>query len=252
MQNNINLEKTKRHDIPRHQVHQVICSLCGTEQEVRQVCVNCGVCMGKYYCEICKLYDDNVADETAKNPRQATVLSSHHQHALEEVHPREATSAINPGAPRLRTAQTPAGPLDMRRPALIRSLNKIFQQLADRLSDNFERGLRALILNFQAGGEGISNMPPLPPMPRLVVDQNRARNLDEPQVIALDPPNSPYTPRRSQQVVPSKGDARDVINERHLTNDNRDAREVLNEKRAQSKARNTPPIPNRKQREPRE
>ncbi|XP_048494068.1 probable E3 ubiquitin-protein ligase RZFP34 isoform X2 [Beta vulgaris subsp. vulgaris] len=59
--NNINLEKTKRHDIPRHQVHQVICSLCGTEQEVRQVCVNCGVCMGKYYCEICKLYDDNTS-----------------------------------------------------------------------------------------------------------------------------------------------------------------------------------------------
>lgn len=56
--NNIKLEKSKRHDIPRHQVQQVICSLCGTEQEVRQVCINCGVCMGKYFCETCKLYDD--------------------------------------------------------------------------------------------------------------------------------------------------------------------------------------------------
>ncbi|XP_057524079.1 probable E3 ubiquitin-protein ligase RZFP34 isoform X2 [Amaranthus tricolor] len=61
--NNIKIDKKKRHDIPRHQVRQVICSLCGTEQEVRQVCINCGVCMGKYFCETCKLYDDDTSKQ---------------------------------------------------------------------------------------------------------------------------------------------------------------------------------------------
>ncbi|KAH1244872.1 putative E3 ubiquitin-protein ligase RZFP34 [Glycine max] len=32
--NNINIDQKHRHDIPRHQVKQVICSLCETEQEV--------------------------------------------------------------------------------------------------------------------------------------------------------------------------------------------------------------------------
>lgn len=32
--NNINIDQKHRHDVPRHQVKQVICSLCGTEQEV--------------------------------------------------------------------------------------------------------------------------------------------------------------------------------------------------------------------------
>ncbi|XP_047154307.1 probable E3 ubiquitin-protein ligase RZFP34 isoform X1 [Vigna umbellata] len=59
--NNINIEQKHRHDIPRHQVKQVICSLCETEQEVQQNCINCGVCMGKYFCGTCKLFDDDVS-----------------------------------------------------------------------------------------------------------------------------------------------------------------------------------------------
>lgn len=59
--NSIKVDKAQRHDIPRHQVQQVICSLCNTEQEVRQVCINCGVCMGKYFCETCKLFDDDTS-----------------------------------------------------------------------------------------------------------------------------------------------------------------------------------------------
>ncbi|PHT74654.1 hypothetical protein T459_21931 [Capsicum annuum] len=39
----------------------VICALCDTEQEVRQVCINCGVCMGRYFCETCKLFDDDIS-----------------------------------------------------------------------------------------------------------------------------------------------------------------------------------------------
>ncbi|KAK8515537.1 hypothetical protein V6N13_139487 [Hibiscus sabdariffa] len=59
--NNINVDQKLRHDIPRRQVSKVICSLCGTEQEAQQVCINCGVCMGKYFCESCKLFDDDTS-----------------------------------------------------------------------------------------------------------------------------------------------------------------------------------------------
>ncbi|GAV73448.1 zf-CHY domain-containing protein/zf-RING_2 domain-containing protein [Cephalotus follicularis] len=50
-----------RHEIPRHEVTKVICSLCNTEQDVHQYCINCGVCMGKYFCAKCKLFDDEVS-----------------------------------------------------------------------------------------------------------------------------------------------------------------------------------------------
>ncbi|EEC71394.1 hypothetical protein OsI_03534 [Oryza sativa Indica Group] len=61
--NSIKIDAVKRHELPRHEVQQVICSLCGTEQEVRQVCISCGVCMGKYFCEVCKLFDDDVSKQ---------------------------------------------------------------------------------------------------------------------------------------------------------------------------------------------
>uniref|UniRef100_A0A7N0VC31 Uncharacterized protein n=1 Tax=Kalanchoe fedtschenkoi TaxID=63787 RepID=A0A7N0VC31_KALFE len=50
-----------RHDIPRHDIVKVICSLCNTEQDVQQHCVSCGVCMGKYFCAKCKFFDDDVS-----------------------------------------------------------------------------------------------------------------------------------------------------------------------------------------------
>ncbi|CAI0444623.1 unnamed protein product [Linum tenue] len=58
--NDIKVDQKLRHDMPRHEVRQVVCSLCATEQEVQQVCRNCGVCMGKYYCETCKFFDDDI------------------------------------------------------------------------------------------------------------------------------------------------------------------------------------------------
>ncbi|XP_057810522.1 probable E3 ubiquitin-protein ligase RZFP34 isoform X1 [Salvia miltiorrhiza] len=61
--NSISIEQKLRHDIPRHSVEKVICSLCDTEQEARQVCENCGVCMGRYFCGICKLFDDDTSKE---------------------------------------------------------------------------------------------------------------------------------------------------------------------------------------------
>jgi len=41
-------------------VLQVICSVCDTEQPAAQVCSNCGVNMGEYFCSICIFYDDDV------------------------------------------------------------------------------------------------------------------------------------------------------------------------------------------------
>lgn len=115
------------------------------------------------------------------------------------------------------------------------------QQLADCLSDNLERSLRTLILDFQNKGDGTSNMPPIPPIPLLVLGHTRAGRLDPPpQVIILDPPNSPPVPQRSARTAPGKGDARHVINERYLRNGRRDAREVLNEKPTRSRGGETP------------
>lgn len=61
--NSIDVERRHRHELPRQEVQQVICSLCGTEQEVQQICINCGVCMGKYFCGTCKLFDDDVSKQ---------------------------------------------------------------------------------------------------------------------------------------------------------------------------------------------
>ncbi|CAM8964486.1 unnamed protein product [Rhodiola kirilowii] len=59
--NSMEIAVLERHDIPRHQIVQVICSLCNTEQDVRQNCINCGVCMGKYFCAKCNFFDDDVS-----------------------------------------------------------------------------------------------------------------------------------------------------------------------------------------------
>ncbi|GBG70275.1 hypothetical protein CBR_g6402 [Chara braunii] len=53
-----NVSGPKRHEILRHQIQKVICALCETEQEAAQVCINCGVCMGEYFCSKCKFFDD--------------------------------------------------------------------------------------------------------------------------------------------------------------------------------------------------
>ncbi|GMJ02037.1 MYB30-Interacting E3 Ligase 1 [Hibiscus trionum] len=48
-----------RHELVRQDVKQVICSVCDTEQPVAQVCSNCGVNMGEYFCKICNFFDDD-------------------------------------------------------------------------------------------------------------------------------------------------------------------------------------------------
>ncbi|CAA6655439.1 unnamed protein product [Spirodela intermedia] len=59
--NSLEVDPRERHEIPRHEVEKVICSLCGLEQDVQQFCESCGICMGKYFCEKCKFFDDDVS-----------------------------------------------------------------------------------------------------------------------------------------------------------------------------------------------
>ncbi|KAG9459793.1 hypothetical protein H6P81_004301 [Aristolochia fimbriata] len=48
-----------RHELVRQDVRQVVCTVCDTQQQVQQVCENCGVKMGEYFCNVCKFYDDD-------------------------------------------------------------------------------------------------------------------------------------------------------------------------------------------------
>ncbi|XP_059667570.1 E3 ubiquitin-protein ligase RZFP34-like isoform X2 [Cornus florida] len=48
--NSLEVDPLSRHDIPRHEL-----------KRVRQKCICCGVCMGKYYCSKCKFFDDDVS-----------------------------------------------------------------------------------------------------------------------------------------------------------------------------------------------
>ncbi|XP_010689159.2 E3 ubiquitin-protein ligase RZFP34 [Beta vulgaris subsp. vulgaris] len=59
--NSLEIDPLDRHDIPRHEIGKVICSLCGVEQDVQQNCVNCGIVMGKYFCSKCNFFDDDVS-----------------------------------------------------------------------------------------------------------------------------------------------------------------------------------------------
>lgn len=46
------------HEIDREGIEHVRCIECDYEQTVRQDCENCGIRFGEYFCEKCKLYDD--------------------------------------------------------------------------------------------------------------------------------------------------------------------------------------------------
>ncbi|KAK3150469.1 hypothetical protein QOZ80_3AG0233570 [Eleusine coracana subsp. coracana] len=50
-----------RHEVPRHEIKLVICSVCNKEQNVQQDCSNCGTCLGKYFCAKCNFFDDDVS-----------------------------------------------------------------------------------------------------------------------------------------------------------------------------------------------
>lgn len=59
--NSLEVDLLDQHEIPRHEIKKVICSLCSKEQDVQQNCSNCGTCLGKYFCEKCNVFDDDVS-----------------------------------------------------------------------------------------------------------------------------------------------------------------------------------------------
>ncbi|XP_073009422.1 E3 ubiquitin-protein ligase RZFP34 [Typha latifolia] len=58
--NSLEIHLRDRHEIPRHEIKKVICTLCSTEQDVQQYCSNCGVCMAKYFCAKCNFFDNDL------------------------------------------------------------------------------------------------------------------------------------------------------------------------------------------------
>jgi len=47
------------HKLDRYSVQEVVCMACGIRQGVSKQCTNCGIVMAKYFCEICRLYDNS-------------------------------------------------------------------------------------------------------------------------------------------------------------------------------------------------
>ena len=48
------------HEINRFDVREVVCSKCDSRQNISNECVHCGVRFAKYYCHICKFFDDRI------------------------------------------------------------------------------------------------------------------------------------------------------------------------------------------------
>ncbi|KAF0305409.1 RING finger and CHY zinc finger domain-containing protein 1 [Amphibalanus amphitrite] len=42
----------------RHEVQEMVCTQCDTRQPMQQDCAHCGSRLGKYYCDVCRLHDD--------------------------------------------------------------------------------------------------------------------------------------------------------------------------------------------------
>ena len=52
-------ENIDNHKLNRYETEKVICLDCNQEQQISNNCINCNIKFGKYYCEICKLFDYN-------------------------------------------------------------------------------------------------------------------------------------------------------------------------------------------------
>ncbi|KAL0940635.1 chy and ring finger domain-containing protein [Colletotrichum truncatum] len=47
------------HTLVRKETKNMLCMLCACPQRASEVCVNCGVTAARYYCNVCKLWDDH-------------------------------------------------------------------------------------------------------------------------------------------------------------------------------------------------
>nr|XP_039257898.1 RING finger and CHY zinc finger domain-containing protein 1-like [Styela clava] len=50
------------HQMDRYIVQRLKCNICFTQQFVSTKCISCGIVFGKYYCDICHVYDDRNLD----------------------------------------------------------------------------------------------------------------------------------------------------------------------------------------------
>lgn len=52
-------DEIEDHILPRKETRNMLCMLCSSAQPVSDICASCGVKAARYYCGICKLWDDD-------------------------------------------------------------------------------------------------------------------------------------------------------------------------------------------------
>ena len=52
-------DQVEDHVLIRKETKNMLCMFCGTAQRAGEVCVSCGVSAARYYCDICKLWNDD-------------------------------------------------------------------------------------------------------------------------------------------------------------------------------------------------
>jgi uncharacterized CHY-type Zn-finger protein len=52
-------DKVEDHILPRRETKHMLCMLCGCAQRVSSTCAKCGVMAARYYCDVCKLWNDD-------------------------------------------------------------------------------------------------------------------------------------------------------------------------------------------------
>ena len=54
-------DRTEDHPLNRRETKNMLCMLCGRAQAAGEICVSCGEPAARYYCGVCKLWDDDNA-----------------------------------------------------------------------------------------------------------------------------------------------------------------------------------------------
>ncbi|KAI0130818.1 hypothetical protein F4814DRAFT_403781 [Daldinia grandis] len=52
-------DKVEDHNLIRKDTRNMLCMYCGTAQRASDVCMSCGISAARYYCNICKLWNDD-------------------------------------------------------------------------------------------------------------------------------------------------------------------------------------------------
>ena len=52
-----------KHKLNRFDIKEIVCAKCETKQPVSNICINCNISFGKYFCNICNLFDDTDKDQ---------------------------------------------------------------------------------------------------------------------------------------------------------------------------------------------